>query len=120
MATGILGRKIGMTQIYTEEGRAIPVTVIEAGPCKVLQVRTQERDGYSAIQIGFADKASRLPGLVTSPAVDTIACSPTAVTADLTEYSRGAALLAPHTLDALVQIHQIPFGSSSGYSIPYA
>jgi large subunit ribosomal protein L3 len=53
---GILGKKIGMTRVYGEVGQSIPVTVIEAGPCKVLQVKTPEVDGYSAIQIGFSDK----------------------------------------------------------------
>ena len=56
MRVGLLGRKIGMTQIYQENGTAIPVTVIECGPCTVLQVRTPERDGYHAVQLGFADK----------------------------------------------------------------
>ncbi len=51
--TGILGRKIGMTQIFDEDGRAIPVTVVEAGPCKVVQVKTEETDGYEAVQLGF-------------------------------------------------------------------
>lgn len=60
MAKGLLGRKVGMTQIYDESGSAIPVTVIEAGPCRVLQIRTSERDGYEAIQIGYADKPRRL------------------------------------------------------------
>jgi large subunit ribosomal protein L3 len=50
---GILGRKIGMTQIFDEAGRAIPVTVVAAGPCRVAQVKTPERDGYSAIQLAF-------------------------------------------------------------------
>jgi len=58
MTKGILGRKVGMTQIYDEAGNAIPVTVVEAGPCRVLQVRTKERDGYEAVQLGFADKLS--------------------------------------------------------------
>ena len=53
---GILGKKIGMTRVYSEVGQSIPVTVIEAGPCKVLQVKTPEVDGYSAIQVGFSDK----------------------------------------------------------------
>ena len=60
MAIGILGRKVGMTQIYDEAGQVVPVTVIEAGPCDVLQVRTVERDGYEAVQLGFADKPRRL------------------------------------------------------------
>lgn len=58
---GILGKKIGMTRIYNEMGNVIPVTVIEAGPCKVLQVKTEGTDGYNAIQIGFGEKkASRV------------------------------------------------------------
>ena len=60
MGIGILGRKVGMTQVFDEAGRAVPVTVIEAGPCHVLQVRTVQRDGYEAVQLGFRDKARRL------------------------------------------------------------
>lgn len=60
MAIGLLGRKVGMTQIFDETGRVIPVTVIAAGPCHVLQLRTQERDGYEAVQVGYADKPRRL------------------------------------------------------------
>lgn len=56
MTVGLLGRKVGMTQIYEEDGTAVPVTVLECGPCTVLQVRTEERDGYHALQLGFADK----------------------------------------------------------------
>lgn len=58
---GILGKKVGMTRVYDEVGQAVPVTVIEAGPCKVLQVKTEAKDGYKAIQVGFGDKkASRV------------------------------------------------------------
>ena len=53
MVKGILGRKVGMTQIYDESGEVIPVTVIQAGPCQVLQVRTIERDGYEAVQLSL-------------------------------------------------------------------
>lgn len=60
MAKGILGRKVGMTQLYSENGDLTPVTIIEAGPCDVLQVRTLEKDGYEAIQLGFLDKPRRL------------------------------------------------------------
>lgn len=56
---GILGRKIGMTQIYNEDGTAVPVTAVEAGPCTVLQVKTAEKEGYDAIQLGFSDKPAR-------------------------------------------------------------
>jgi large subunit ribosomal protein L3 len=57
---GILGRKVGMTQIFDEAGNAVPVTVVQAGPCDILQVRTAERDGYEAVQLGFLDKPRRL------------------------------------------------------------
>ena len=52
---GILGKKIGMTQIFTEHGEVIPVTVVEAGPVVVTQIKTTENDGYTAIQVGFQD-----------------------------------------------------------------
>ena len=60
MAKGILGRKVGMTQLYSENGDLTPVTIIQAGPCDVLQVKTLERDGYEAVQLGFEDKPRRL------------------------------------------------------------
>ena len=56
MPLGLLGTKVGMTQIDDAEGKIAPVTIIELGPCPVLQVRTQERDGYHAVQLGFRDK----------------------------------------------------------------
>jgi large subunit ribosomal protein L3 len=63
MLKGLIGKKIGMTQIFDDEGVAVPVTVIEAGPCYVTQVRLPERDGYSAVQLGFGEvKPKRLTG----------------------------------------------------------
>ena len=56
---GILGEKLGMTQVFTEDGRAVPVTVIKAGPCRVVQLKTAARDGYEAVQISFGQ--SRRP-----------------------------------------------------------
>lgn len=53
--TGILGRKLGMTQVFDESGRMFPVTVIEAGPCCVVQVKTMEKDGYEAVKVAFAE-----------------------------------------------------------------
>lgn len=52
---GIIGRKVGMTQVYAEDGQAIPVTVIEAGPCVVVQRKSKQKDGYSAVQLGFVE-----------------------------------------------------------------
>lgn len=57
---GLIGKKVGMTQLFGDKGEAIPVTVIEAGPCPITEVRTQERDGYTAVQLGFGtNKESR-------------------------------------------------------------
>ena len=56
---GLIGKKIGMTRIFTEEGVEIPVTVVEAGPCPVVQVKTPETDGYDAIQLGFGAKKAK-------------------------------------------------------------
>ena len=57
---GILGKKIGMTHLFDESGRVVPVTMIEAGPCYVVQIKQKETDGYDAIQIGFEEKQARL------------------------------------------------------------
>lgn len=60
MKKAILATKVGMTQIFNEDGTVIPVTVLQAGPCVVTQVKTQENDGYSAVQVGFGDKREKL------------------------------------------------------------
>ena len=61
MKKGLIGKKIGMTQIFDENGKVIPVTVVEAGPCTVTQIKTMDNDGYEAIQVGFGDvKVSRV------------------------------------------------------------
>ena len=59
MDKAIIGKKIGMTQIFDEAGRVVPVTVIEAGPCTVMQKKTTEKDGYNAIQMGFQNVPER-------------------------------------------------------------
>lgn len=58
MATvnGLLGRKVGMTQVFTAEGKSVPVTIIEVGPCAVVQRKTEEKDGYEAVQLGYVEK----------------------------------------------------------------
>ncbi|MGD1945692.1 MAG: 50S ribosomal protein L3 [Croceivirga sp.] len=60
--SGLIGRKIGMTSIFDENGKNVPCTVIQAGPCVVTQVRTEEVDGYNALQLGFDDKAEKRTG----------------------------------------------------------
>ena len=65
MQKGIIGKKMGMTQIFDENGRVIPVTVVEAGPCAVVQKKTVESDGYVAVQLGFGDMSAKK---VTKPA----------------------------------------------------
>ena len=59
MISGLMGKKIGMTRIFIEEGRAVPVTILEIGPCKVVQVKTPKKDGYNAVQIGFGAKKEK-------------------------------------------------------------
>ncbi|MEX2529708.1 MAG: 50S ribosomal protein L3 [Gemmatimonadota bacterium] len=61
---GLIGKKVGMTRLFDEDGAIVPVTVVEAGPCPVLQVKTEERDGYSAVQLGFG---RRKDGRATKP-----------------------------------------------------
>jgi large subunit ribosomal protein L3 len=56
---GLIGKKIGMTQLFAEDGRVVPVTAIEAGPCPIVQVKTEERDGYRAVQLGYGRKKER-------------------------------------------------------------
>ncbi|MCB1191000.1 MAG: 50S ribosomal protein L3 [Leptospiraceae bacterium] len=61
MTKGLIGKKIGMSQVYSEDGRLIPVTILEIGPCSVSQVRTKEKDGYTAVQLAYGDvKESKL------------------------------------------------------------
>ena len=60
MQKALIGKKIGMTQIFDEKGKVVPVTVVEAGPCVVSQVKTVETDGYEAIQVGFGEKMTRM------------------------------------------------------------
>src|SRR6188768_3912584 len=65
MVNGIIGKKIGMTQVFAEDGTVTPVTVIKAGPCVVVQKKTVNRDGYEAVQLGFVDE--RAPKHVNKP-----------------------------------------------------
>ena len=58
---GLIGKKLGMTHVFADDGSAIPVTVVEAGPCKITQVKTKDKDGYDALQLGYgAAKPSRV------------------------------------------------------------
>ena len=60
MKKGILATKLGMTQIFNEDGSLVPVTVLQAGPCVVTQIKTVDNDGYSAVQVGFVDKKDKI------------------------------------------------------------
>ena len=73
MQKAIIGKKIGMTQIFDEKGRVVPVTVVEAGPCVVTQKKTVENDGYDAVQVGFGDQK---PQRVSKPATSRRATLP--------------------------------------------
>ena len=60
MSIGILGKKLGMSQFFDDEGRSIPVTLIEAGPCRITQLKSDDTDGYCAVQVGFGEIRSKL------------------------------------------------------------
>jgi len=70
LSVGILGTKLGMTQVFDEEGRAIPVTVVQAGPCTITQIKTKQKDGYSAIQIGYQEVK---PKIINKPEIGHLA-----------------------------------------------
>jgi large subunit ribosomal protein L3 len=76
MKVGLLGRKVGMTQIFQEDGTVVPVTVLECGPCTVLQLRTEEKDGYSAVQLGFLDKRRKSASAAERGHAKTAECEP--------------------------------------------
>ncbi|MGA1474107.1 MAG: 50S ribosomal protein L3, partial [Prochlorothrix sp.] len=66
MSVGILGTKLGMTQIFDEDGKAVPITVVQAGPCTITQVKTKATDGYEAIPVGYQETREKL---LTRPAL---------------------------------------------------
>ena len=83
MSIGILGKKLGMSQFFDEQGRAVPVTLIEAGPCRITQIKNNDTDGYSAVQIGFGDTREKL---INKPAKGHLAKSGESVLRHLREY----------------------------------
>ena len=85
MPTGLLGRKVGMTRIFDDAGQAIPVTVVQAGPCVVVQVRTEETDGYEAVQLGFEEKK---PSRVNQPMTGHFASRNVSPMKNLREFGR--------------------------------
>jgi large subunit ribosomal protein L3 len=95
MSLELIGRKLGMTQIFTEDGDRIPVTVIEAGPCTVVQKKTGERDGYTALQIGYGEKRAKL---VPKPMQGHFAKASTTPKRVLVEVRIGASELEGYTL----------------------
>ena len=86
MKKAIVGKKVGMTQIFTEDGRLVPVTVILAGPCPVVQVKNVESDGYNAVQVGFGEMTeARAKKLLTKPELGHFAKAGVAATRELRE-----------------------------------
>ena len=83
VSVGILGTKLGMTQVFDEAGRAIPVTVIQAGPCTVTQIKTKQTDGYAAVQVGYGDVK---PKALNKPELGHLAKSGATPTRHLHEY----------------------------------
>lgn len=117
---GVLGRKLGMTQVWDDANRVVPVTVIEAGPCAVTQVRTPEVDGYSAVQIGFGEIATRK---VTQPMAGHFAKAGTAPkrfvaeirTDDASEYEVGQTL-GPDLFEAGQEVDVTGTTKGRGYA----
>ena len=83
MSIGILGKKLGMSQFFDEQGKAVPVTLIEAGPCRITQLKTTETDGYEAVQIGFGETREKL---INKPAKGHLAKSGEEILRHLREY----------------------------------
>ena len=83
MSIGILGKKLGMSQFFDEQGKAVPVTLIEAGPCRITQLKTTETDGYEAVQIGFGETREKL---INKPAKGHLAKSGEGILRHLREY----------------------------------
>ena len=93
MKKAILATKVGMTQIFNEDGVLTPVTVLQAGPCVVTQVKTEENDGYKAVQVGFVDKREKL---VTKPAKGHLDKAGVAYTVPSSIVIRVPTVLQPH------------------------
>ena len=120
MKKGIVGKKIGMTQIFTEDGRLIPVTVIQAGPCPVVQKKTVENDGYEAIQVGFdAYAENRAEKLVNKPIKGHFAkanvapCRKLRELRRLTSSPRATRLISPAPPRATASPARSPVGTST-------
>lgn len=86
MSVGILGTKLGMTQVFDEEGKAIPVTIVQAGPCTVTQIKTKQTDGYTAIQVGYQEVK---PKALSKPEIGHFASSSAPPLRHLREYRLG-------------------------------
>ncbi len=83
MAIGILGKKLGMSQLFDDKGRAVPVTLIEAGPCRITQLKSKSIDGYSSVQIGFGDTREKL---INKPSIGHLSKSGEVLLRHLREY----------------------------------
>jgi len=99
MTKAILARKVGMTQVYDEQGRVVPVTVLEAGPCRVVQVKEKDKDGYNSVQLGFGEKKPQrvnrpLKGHFKQAGVEPMRCLREFRVSDPAEYSPGQEIKA--------------------------
>ncbi|MEB3164578.1 MAG: 50S ribosomal protein L3 [Prochlorothrix sp.] len=115
MSVGILGTKLGMTQIFDEDGKAVPITVVQAGPCTVTQVKTKATDGYEAIQVGYQETREKL---LTKPALGHLQKSGAPPLKHLKEYRLSEA--ASYALGQQLTVEQFEAGqlvNVSGTSI---
>lgn len=87
--SGIIGKKIGMTSIYDQDGKNVPCTVIEAGPCVITQIRTQEKDGYEAIQIAYEDKKDKHTSKALKGHFSKAGVAPKRIVREFTRFEKG-------------------------------
>ncbi|HEY9827141.1 MAG TPA: 50S ribosomal protein L3 [Stenomitos sp.] len=105
MSVGILGTKLGMTQIFDEKGRSVPVTVVQAGPCPVTQIKTAQTDGYAAIQVGYGDTREKS---LSQPELGHLKKSSSAPLRHLKEYRLGD--VSGYELGQLISVTQFEEG----------
>jgi len=102
--SGIIGKKIGMTSVYDDSGRNIPVTVIEAGPCVVTQIKTKQSDGYEAIQVAFDEKKDKHTTKALKGHFAKAGVSPKKIVREFTRFEVGHQKKVGETLDASIFI----------------
>ncbi|MDD4372796.1 MAG: 50S ribosomal protein L3 [Bacteroidales bacterium] len=101
--SGLLGKKVGMTSVYDESGKNLPVTVIEAGPCIVTQIRTKEKDGYDAVQLAFGEKKEKHTTSAMKGHFGKAGTSPKAMVAEFTRFEKRKSMGESVTVEVFME-----------------